>query len=120
MRKSTSLLHWLGNDVIVSSLIRVPLTFPTEKFQGVLLSGMCVPDLKGSQGTFCLCTTRVSSDKFREGGVRVPIERKNGVCRSYIPGPDSPLAEKAGTEMRVALEIRPEPGSKSARMVVGS
>src|ERR1700693_3032180 len=120
MRKGTPFWHWLGKAGIFSSVIRVPVTFPPEKFQGVLLSGMCVPDLKGSQGTFCLCTTRVSSDKFREGGVRVPIERTNGVCRSYIPGPDSPLAEKAGTELRVAFEIRPEPGSKSARFVVGS
>ena len=120
MRKGTPFWHWLGKAGIFSSVIRVPVTFPPEKFQGVLLSGMCVPDLKGSQGTFCLCTTRASNDKFREGGVRVPIERKNGVCRSYIPGPDSPLAEKAGTELRVAFEIRPEPGSKSARIVVGS
>src|SRR5260370_28522538 len=94
-------------------------TFPPEKFSGVLLSGMCVPDLKGSQGTFCLCTTRTSSDKFREGGVRVRIERKNGVCRSYVPGPDNPLVEKAG-ELRAAFEIRPELGSKSARFVFGS
>src|ERR1700682_866394 len=79
MRKGTPFWHWLGNAGIFSSVIRVPVTFPPEKFRGVLLSGMCVPDLKGSQGTFCLCTTRVSSDKFREGGVRVPIERKNAV-----------------------------------------
>jgi predicted AlkP superfamily phosphohydrolase/phosphomutase len=120
MRKGTPFWHWLGKAGIFSSVIRVPVTFPPEKFQGVLLSGMCVPDLKGSQGTFCLCTTRASSDKFREGGVRVPIERTNGVCRSYIPGPDSPLAAKAGTELRVKFEIRPDLGSKSARFVVGS
>jgi hypothetical protein len=96
MRKGTPFWHWLGNAGIFSSVIRVPVTFPPEKFQGVLLSGMCVPDLKGSQGTFCLCTTRMTSDKFREGGVRVPIERKNGVCRSYVPGPDNPLKENAG------------------------
>ncbi|HEY6302508.1 MAG TPA: alkaline phosphatase family protein [Terriglobales bacterium] len=120
MRKSTPFWHWLGNAGIFSSVIRVPVTFPPEKFQGVLLSGMCVPDLKGSQGTFCLCTTRASSDKFREGGVRVQVERKNGVCRSYIPGPASPLVEKAGTELRVNFEIRPEPGARAARFVVGS
>ncbi|MGA8776027.1 MAG: alkaline phosphatase family protein, partial [Terriglobales bacterium] len=58
MRKGTPFWHWLGKAGIFSSVIRVPVTFPPEKFQGVLLSGMCVPDLKGSQGTFCLCTTR--------------------------------------------------------------
>src|ERR1039458_3872292 len=56
MRKGTPFWHWLGKAGIFSSVIRVPVTFPPEKFEGVLLSGMCVPDLKGSQGTFCLCT----------------------------------------------------------------
>jgi predicted AlkP superfamily phosphohydrolase/phosphomutase len=120
MRKGTPFWHWLGDAGIFSSVIRVPVTFPPEKFQGVLLSGMCVPDLKGSQGTFCLCTTRATGDKFREGGVRVPIERKNGFYRSYIPGPDSPLAEKAGSELRVEFEIRPDPQEKSARFTVGA
>ena len=120
MRKGTPFWHWLGKAGIFSSVIRVPVTFPPEKFSGVLLSGMCVPDLKGSQGTFCLCTTRSSNDKFREGGVRVPVERRNGVCHSYIPGPDSPLTEKAATEMRVRFEIRPDAGAKQARIIVGS
>ena len=120
MRKGTPFWHWLGKAGIFSSVIRVPVTFPPEKFQGVLLSGMCVPDLKGSQGTFCLCTTRSAGDKFREGGVRVPVERKNGVCHSYVPGPDSPLAETAGHELRVEYEIRPDVAAKQARLTVGS
>ena len=120
MRKGTPFWHWLGKAGIFSSVIRVPVTFPPEKFQGVLLSGMCVPDLKGSQGTFCLCTTRVAGDKFREGGVRAPVERKNGVCYSYVPGPDSPLAETAGQELRVAYEIRPDVVAQTARLAVGS
>jgi predicted AlkP superfamily phosphohydrolase/phosphomutase len=120
MRKSTPFWHWLGKAGIFSSVIRVPVTFPPEKFDGVLLSGMCVPDLKGSQGTFCLCTTRSSGDKFREGGVRVPIDRKNGISHSYVPGPDSPLAKNAGQELRVPFEIRPEPFAQQARLTVGS
>src|SRR5499427_5165050 len=106
MRKGTPFWHWLGKAGIFSSVIRVPVTFPPEKFPGVLLSGMCVPDLKGSQGTFCLCTTRSSDDKFREGGVRVPMERVNGMCRSYIPGPEDPLG--TGKELRVPFEVRPD------------
>ena len=120
MRKGTPFWHWLGKAGIFSSVIRVPVTFPPEKFSGVLLSGMCVPDLKGSQGTFCLCTTRSSVNKFREGGVRVPMERRNGACYSYIPGPDSPLAETAGNEMRIPFEVRADPAAKQARITVGS
>lgn len=106
MRGGTPFWHWLGKAGIFCSVIRVPVTFPPEKFPGVLLSGMCVPDLKGSQGTFCLCTTRMSKEKFREGGVRVPIERQNGICRSYIPGPDDPLG--TGKEMRAQFKVKPD------------
>ncbi len=120
MRKGTPFWHWLGKAGIFSSVIRVPVTFPPEKFSGVLLSGMCVPDLKGSQGTFCLCTTRSVGDKFREGGVRVAIERRNGVCHSYVPGPDNPLAETSGHEMRVKFEVRPDAAVQRARFTVGS
>ncbi|MBZ5705468.1 MAG: alkaline phosphatase family protein [Acidobacteriia bacterium] len=120
MRKGTPFWHWLGKAGIFCSVIRVPVTFPPEKFPGVLLSGMCVPDLKGSQGTFCFCTTRASGDKFREGGVRIAMERDGGVCRSYIPGPEDPLAEGSGRELRVDFELRPDPERNQARMEVDS
>ena len=79
---------------------------------------MCVPDLKGSQGTFCLCTTRASGDKFREGGVRVPVERTGSSYVSYIPGPESPLG--GDSELRVNFEIYPDPGKNQARFTVNS
>ena len=120
MRRGTPFWHWLGKSGISCSVIRVPVTFPPEKFPGVLLSGMCVPDLKGSQGTFCLCTTRQSCDKFREGGVRVPIQRNGSALHSYIPGPEDPLAGNSGGELRVDFEIRPDNGKNQARMTVDS
>ena len=120
MRKGTPFWHWLGKAGIFCSVIRVPVTFPPEKFPGVLLSGMCVPDLKGSQGTFCFCTTRASGDKFREGGVRIAMERNGSVCRSYIPGPEDPLAEGSGHELRVDFELRPDSERNQARIEVDS
>jgi len=120
MRRGTPFWHWLGKAGIFSSVIRVPVTFPPEKFSGVLLSGMCVPDLKGSQGTFCLCTTRGKGEKFREGGVRIPIERHSSVLRTYVPGPDDPLAGNSGRELRVEFEIRPELDKSRARIAIDS
>src|SRR5579872_2825316 len=119
MRRGTPFWHWLGEAGIFCSVIRVPVTFPPEKFSGVLLSGMCVPDLKGSQGTFCLCTTRPRGDRFREGGVRVPIERNGASCNSYVPGPENPLRDGSGDELRVNFEIHPDKGNQ-ARFIVDS
>jgi predicted AlkP superfamily phosphohydrolase/phosphomutase len=118
MRHGTPFWHWLGKAGIFCSVIRVPVTFPPEKFDGVLLSGMCVPDLKGSQGTFCFCTTRNSHEKFREGGVRVPIERNGMAFHSYIPGPDDPLGRPS--ELRVNFEIRPDSAKHQAQITVDS
>jgi len=120
MRRGTPFWHWLGEAGIFCSVIRVPVTFPPEKFPGVLLSGMCVPDLKGSQGTFCLCTTRASGDKFREGGVRVGVERGGAVCRSYVPGPEDPLMPGSGEELRVSFEIHPDASKTHAHFNVDS
>ena len=119
MRRGRPFWHWLGETGIFCSIIRVPVTFPPEKFPGVLLSGMCVPDLKGSQGTFCLCTTRPSSGKFREGGVRVAIEPngKNGTYHSHIPGPEDPLTP--GRELRADFEIRLDRPRNRARITIG-
>ena len=118
LRKGTPFWHWLGKAGVFCSVIRVPVTFPPEKFPGVLLSGMCVPDLKGSQGTFCFCTTRASSDKFREGGVRIPVERNGSGFHSYIPGPENPLG--TGSDLRADFKIRPGKGRNQARIEIDS
>ena len=118
MRRGTPFWHWLGKAGVFCSVIRVPVTFPPEKFPGVLLSGMCVPDLKGTQGTFCLCSTRVQGDKFREGGVRIPIQRNGAKFHSYIPGPENPLG--TGSELRLPFEIHPDAKRNRARISVDS
>ena len=35
---------------VFSSVLRVPITFPVEKIDGVMIAGMCVPDLRGTPG----------------------------------------------------------------------
>jgi len=116
LRRSKPFWHWLSEAGVFCSILRVPVTFPPEKFSGVLLSGMCVPDLKGSQGTFCFCTTRSDGQKFEEGGVRIPMERRNGAFRSHIPGPDDPLSEQPGKELRAEFKLRAFPERGEARI----
>jgi predicted AlkP superfamily phosphohydrolase/phosphomutase len=118
LRRGTPFWHWLGKAGVFCSVIRVPVTFPPEKFPGVLLSGMCVPDLKGSQGTFCFCSTRASSDKFREGGIRIPIERNGAGFHSYIPGPENPLG--TGGDLRAEFKLRPDAHHNHARIEIDS
>ena len=49
-RQSQPFWKHLGDYGVFSSILRVPITFPPEKFKnGVLLSAMCLPDLKGDR-----------------------------------------------------------------------
>jgi predicted AlkP superfamily phosphohydrolase/phosphomutase len=51
-RKSEPFWKILGQHAIKSTILRVPITFPPEDFNGRLLSAMATPDLRGTQGTF--------------------------------------------------------------------
>lgn len=112
LRKGRPFWHYLGEAGIFSSVIRVPITFPPEKFSGVLLSGMCVPDLKGSQGTFAFYTTGREGASARQGGTQIPLERDGNSFRSYLPGPENPLRPDKPTELRAPFRVRPEPGGQ--------
>jgi predicted AlkP superfamily phosphohydrolase/phosphomutase len=118
MRRGTPFWHRLGEAGVFCSVVRVPVTFPPEKFPGVLLSGMCVPDLKGSQGTFCFCTTRTTDGKFREGGVRIPFESNGSGYRSHIPGPEDPLG--SGKELRAEFSVHPSADGTKAQIKLDS
>ena len=65
-RKSKTFWQILGQRQIASTILRVPITFPPEKFNGRMLSAMCTPDLLGTQGTFALYTTRTGGGRDGE------------------------------------------------------
>ena len=56
-RKSQPFWKILGEHAVDSTILRVPITFPPEKFNGRLLSAMCTPDLRGTQGSFSFFQT---------------------------------------------------------------
>jgi hypothetical protein len=73
-RKSRTFWQILGQHRIASTILRVPITFPPEKFNGRMLSAMCTPDLLGTQGTFAPYTTRTARESL-EGGIDSPSIR---------------------------------------------
>ncbi len=91
LRKSTPFWTILGNHGIWSTILRVPVTFPPDRFHGAQLSAMSVPDLLGTQGTFQLFTTRPAGTPFKEGGVRVRVEVGRDRIDTAIEGPENPF-----------------------------
>ena len=114
-RRAPTFWHILGKHGVFSSVLRVPVTFPPEKFHGACLSGMSVPDLRGTQGSFTFFCEG-DGDSEHTGGLRVPLERRNGKLLGSIPGPAHPLRPGAGP-LRIPLVV--EPNGSGARLTVG-
>lgn len=118
LRKGVPFWHYLGKSGIFSSVIRIPITFPPEKFEGVVLSGMCVPDLEGTQGTFSFYSTQSSSKERPEGGQRIPFRKDGGCFRAYIPGPENPLLRDGKTQLQVDFSVTPDPAGQQAEIEI--
>ncbi len=97
-----------------SSVLRVPVTYPAEPIYR-MLSGMGVPDLLGSQGTFTFYTTEAVNQETTGGRV-ITVEVQGDRVESALDGPPHPLyqtpvplsipltIEKAGSDrVRIAL-----------------
>lgn len=102
-RKSQPFWKLLGDQNIGSTIIRVPITFPPDKFNGRQLSAMATPDLKGTQGSFSLFTTRLGEASY-EGGNRYPLKRMGDGFEGQLEGPEDTLREH-GEPLRVPFRI---------------
>ncbi|MDD5759457.1 MAG: alkaline phosphatase family protein [Desulfobulbaceae bacterium] len=96
LRKSTSFWKILGGSKIFSTVLRVPITFPPEKFYGACLSAMCAPDLRGSQGSFTLLTS-APDDQGPKKGTVIHFKIDGDSFSTEIPGPDLPIEGKLQT-----------------------
>jgi predicted AlkP superfamily phosphohydrolase/phosphomutase len=127
LRKGKPFWNTLGEHGIFSNIIRMPITFPPEKFRGVLLSAMCVPDLRGSQGTFSFYTSagaqgprgqavegsRVEGEEYT-GGEQIRVQLDGDRVRSHLIGPENTIVEHGGN-MRCPFEVRVT-GATTARL----
>jgi predicted AlkP superfamily phosphohydrolase/phosphomutase len=116
LQKSQAFWKTLGDRHIPSIIQRVPITFPPVPFRGLLLSGMCVPDLRGSQGTFSFFSTANNEGAAAfTGGEQTVLRRKGNVIRSRIVGPDNGMVKGGG---RMTLPFTLTVGADSARLEI--
>ena len=117
LRKSVPFWKILGEKGIMSTVLRVPITFPPEKFKGHMLSGMCAPDLKGSQGTFAFFTEDADKVRKHEGGVAVLVRREGDVIRTDLSGPENSMLREPA-EIRLPLVITLDHKARGARIAL--
>jgi predicted AlkP superfamily phosphohydrolase/phosphomutase len=117
LRKSQPFWNILGRYGIFNCILRVPITFPPEKLRGVLLSAMCVPDLRGTQGMFSHYTTRDRNEGEKTGGEVHRVTREGDTIRAELIGPQDPFRPERG-DLRLPFEVRIQ-GPDRAMLKVG-
>jgi len=109
LRKGKQFWKTLGEHGIFSNVLRVPITFPPEKFRGVQMSAMCVPDLCGTQGMFSFYSTRTGDRDEQTGGETFYVTRQGDTINAELVGPESPFRkENSIMKSPFAVTIRDE------------
>ncbi len=114
LRKSESFWKVLGDYGIFSTVLRVPITFPPEKINGLILSGMDVPDLRGSMGSFTFFTQAPLDVEI--GGMVIRLAKHGDKIRTAIPGPQSPIDGKV---IELPMEINVSSKRRRAVLRIG-
>lgn len=87
-----------GKAGVPSSVLTVPVTFPPEEVpNGELLSGLPLPDIRGTMGTFYYYATDVS--RYEEGntefgGIITHLTFEGNTAKTELLGPPNPLIKK--------------------------
>lgn len=104
MRGGTSFWVTAGEAGVRSSILTVPVTFPPEEVpNGELLSGLPLPDIRGTMGTFYYYATDLS--RYEEGntelgGVLRRLVFENGVAETELVGPPNPIVRQKLVKIR--------------------
>ena len=118
LRKSKSFWTILGESSLFSHIIRVPITFPPERFRGALLSAMCTPDIRGTQGTFSFYTTDEARIKTFTSGVALPLKSQGRGFTGRLIGPENTMAADP-EPIKLRFELHPAPEDGTATLVLG-
>ncbi len=118
LRKSKPFWTILGENNIWSTVLRVPITFPPDRFYGAQLSAMMVPDLLGTLGTFLFFTSQPSAGQIKEGGLRFELSHEGGAFTAMIEGPENSFLE-GEPPMQIPLRIVPDTATGRAEITLG-
>jgi len=106
-RKGKSFWQIASQNGVKSTILQAPVTFPPEKVVGgKLLSGLGVPDIRGTEGTFSYYATDVVEEGDTEMGgkiTRVKVEDKK--IKTIIYGPRNRVSKRR-EDILVPLEIK--------------
>jgi predicted AlkP superfamily phosphohydrolase/phosphomutase len=120
LRKSQPFWKILSRHGIFCNILRVPISYPPEKFRGNILSAMCTPDLRGTQGSFSFFTTAVKTEGEKTTGGDVQhVQREGDRIKGALEGPPHPFLRK-GTPLKVPFTLTVFPERKEGLLEIGA
>ncbi|MSR58079.1 MAG: nucleotide pyrophosphatase [Planctomycetaceae bacterium] len=117
LRKSQPFWKILGDYGVFSTILRVPITFPPERFHGLSLSAMCTPDLRGTQGSYTLYSTNAADCADAIGGLRIQVTREANRIRSRLGGPPN-LPGKLPADLEVPFTLDLDPDGRGGELSI--
>jgi len=96
---------------IPTVIITCPVTFPPSRIHGRMLSGMGVPDILGTEGTFTFYTSE-SLSKDKDIGGNVFKVQKSPLMILNLIGPRRSSVGGAAEQVKVPLKVTHEKGSE--------
>jgi predicted AlkP superfamily phosphohydrolase/phosphomutase len=103
-RGGTSFWVTAGEAGVRSSVLTVPVTFPPEAVaNGELLSGLPLPDIRGTMGTFSFYATdlsRYEEGNTEMGGILRRLVMDGDVARTELVGPPNPIVRQQLASLR--------------------
>jgi predicted AlkP superfamily phosphohydrolase/phosphomutase len=97
-RGGTSFWVTAGRAGVQSSVLTVPVTFPPEDVpNGELLSGLPLPDIRGTMGTFSYYATdlsRYEEGNTEMGGILRHLVFEGDVANTELVGPPNPIVRQ--------------------------
>ncbi|MEO6237543.1 MAG: alkaline phosphatase family protein, partial [Vicinamibacterales bacterium] len=98
IRGGTSFWVTAGKHGVRSDMLTVPVTFPPEDVDnGHLLSGLPLPDIRGTMGTFSYYATdlsRYEEGNTEMGGILKRLVFEGNTARTELDGPPSPIVRQ--------------------------
>jgi predicted AlkP superfamily phosphohydrolase/phosphomutase len=120
-RRGTTFWQLASRNGVRAVVLEAPINFPPETLQnGVLLSGLGVPDIRGTMGTFSYYATDATNAGDTEMGgkvARVKVDPR-GRARSVVHGPRNPFAGRDADgripDLTIPVEFRRSRGNPPA------
>ncbi len=118
-RKSQSFWKIVGSKGIYASVLRMPFTFPPEKFYGSMLAGLGTPDLRGTQGSFSFYSDGAGENFDISDGVFEPLKPLgDGRFSGKIKGPGHPF-RKGNPPLEIPFTLALDREAQRVEIAVG-